>query len=129
MKLSKAMATFLENQGSPNTARAYSCGLRRFFAWSAITKVKDLDHEQANAFALALKGEGLSPRTISSYLTALVQFVYWLKKKKMANVSAENLHELREEVKDWNKKNKTKKLPRLPTPLQSRNFLYSPQYH
>ena len=114
MELTKAITVFLEDQGSDNTARSYGCSLRRFMEWFPVKTVNDLDPKQVIPFARALKREGLSPSSISAYLSGIVQFLQWLKRERVADVSAEDLMELKERVKGWNKKNKSKKLPRLP---------------
>lgn len=119
MNLDEAMQTFLEDQGSPNTSRTYSCGLRRFIDWSAskgqhVQSLEDFDPRKAIPFARSLKREGLSFRTIGSYLVAIKQFLFWLKRERKSDVSAESLMELSEQIKDWNRKNKANPLPRLP---------------
>lgn len=118
MKLGEAVTTFLGDY-SPNTARAYECGLKRFFAWSrergiVITSVADLDPKWVLRFARSLKREGLSAKSIGLYMTAVVQFLHWLKREKAANISAESFFDLKERVKAWNRNNATQPLPRLP---------------
>ena len=119
MNLEEAKATFLEDQGSANTARTYDCGLRRFTDWMAskgtyIKTIEDIDPKRVVDFARHLKREGLSPRSVSSYLTSIVQFLRWLKREGLSSVSGDDLFMLQEQIKDWNKKNKSNPLPKLP---------------
>lgn len=119
MNLDTATTGFLQDQRSIFTQRTYAMGLRRFLEWASVKRLEDLDINRATDFARAMKTEGLSPRSITSYLSSLVQFVYWLRKKAREEdreppISAEDFDWLRTQVKDWNSNNKTRKLSRLP---------------
>jgi len=119
MNLETAMTGFLQDQRSIFTQHTYATGLKRFLAWASVKRLEDLDINRATDFARAMKAEGLSPRSITSYLSSLVQFVYWLRKKareedKEPPISAEDYEWLRTQVKDWNSKNQTHRLSRLP---------------
>lgn len=114
MNLTEAIQTFLEDQGSANTARTYDCGLRRFLAWNPVQTIEELDPKRVIPFARSLKREGLSPRSIAAYITAVIQLLRWIKREQVADVSAEDLLVLQEQVKDWNRKNTIQPLPRLP---------------
>jgi integrase/recombinase XerC len=118
MKLNEAITVFTGDY-SPNTARTYRNGLNRFLGWARetgipIVSISDLDPKWVIPFARALKREGLSPRSIGVYLTAIVQFLHWMKREKVSGISAEKLFDLREQVKNWNRKNTAHTLPRLP---------------
>ena len=118
MKLNQAIALFTEDY-SELTARTYRTGLRRFIGWMRetgmlVTAIEDFDPKWVIPFARGLKREGLSPRSIGTYVVAVVQFLKWLKREKLSSVSAESLFELGEQVKSWNKKNTARTLPRLP---------------
>jgi len=118
MKLNEAIDTFLGDY-SFHTSRTYGNGLKRFLGWARetaipIVGIDDLDPKWVIPFARALKREGLSPRSIGVYLTAIVQFLHWMKREGVSRVSAEKLLVLQEQVKDWNKKNTAHTLPRLP---------------
>lgn len=118
MKLSEAISLFAGDY-SPLTARTYKSGLRRFMGWMRetgmpVTSIDDLDPKWVIPFARAMKREGLSPRSISVYMTATVQFLKWMKREKVSSVSAERLYDLDAQVKNWNRKNTAHTLPRLP---------------
>ena len=118
MKLSKAIDLFAGDY-KRLTARTYRMGLKRFMEWMKgtgmpVTSPDDFDTKWVIPFARSLKREGLSPRTVSTYLTGTVQFLKWLRREGVSDIGAEQLFDLGEQVKAWNRKNHANPLPRLP---------------
>jgi site-specific recombinase XerD len=116
--LTDAMEGFTSNY-STNTARTYGNGLKRFLAWAKetgipVAGVGDINPKWVIPFAQSLKREGLSPRSVETYMTALIRFLRWLKREEIANISADALLVLQEKMKEWRRNNKVQMLPRLP---------------
>ena len=118
MKIEAAIEAFTADY-SLNTKKTYTYALRRFVGWSRetgwpVTDVQELDSQWAIPFARSMKRGGLSQTTIALYLIAIVQFLEWLKVNEHVGLTAEQFFTLKAQVKDWNSKNKSRRLARLP---------------
>jgi len=118
MKLTEAITAFTTDY-SYNTRKTYTNALGRFVGWARetgwpVTEVEELDPQWAIPFARSMKREGLAASTITLYLIALVQFLEWLKVQGNVGITAEQFFTLKAQVKDWNSKNKGRRLARLP---------------
>ena len=118
MKIEAAISAFVADY-SLNTKKTYTYALRRFAGWARetgwpVTDVQELDPQWAIPFARSMKRGGLSASTITLYLIATVQFFEWLKVEEIVGLTAEQFFTLKAQVKDWNSKNKSRRLARLP---------------